>query len=479
MVIHRSFTAIVDRIPGDPQEPAGSHFGVALRQLRVAGMMSQEQLAHRAGLSVRAVRDMERGRVARPRGDSIRMLAEALDLDTVARTEFVRVSTRSGAVPPQAESIPVVDLDLDVDLGPVPVPVPAAVAVPAPAGAPERDGRRPSAPAQLPLDVPCFAGRRPELAWLNDQTAEARWNVEAVTIVSLSGVAGGGKSALAVHWAHSVRNQFPDGQLYVDMRETDTGGRKPAMRCLTDIVTALRPTSEELPNTLDALTGTYRTLMADRRMLVVLDNVDDSDQVRPLLPGTAGSVVIVTSRRPLIGLVAAEGAQPLTIGLPSWADARELLARRIGADRVEAEREVADEIIGRCARLPLALAVIAARAAVRPDAALRTLAAELDGSVGLHAFTVDDASTDIRGTFRSAVRSLPRDAVRLFRLLGHSGNGHLTIDTAAEQTGMSSSRIRGAFDALVREHIMAESGPGRFGCHALLLAYARELSAGA
>ncbi|WP_370383500.1 helix-turn-helix domain-containing protein [Catenulispora sp. GAS73] len=424
--------------PSDPQETDGSHFGVALRRLRVAGMMSQEQLAQRAGLSVRAVRDMERGRVTRPRGDSIRLLAEALGLDPAARTEFVRASTRP-AGPGPAGTIPVV--------------------------------------AQLPLDVPCFAGRRPELAWLNAQIAEVRRNVEAVTVLSLSGVAGGGKSALAVHWAHTVRNQFPDGQLYVDMRETDTG-RKPVMRSLTDVVTALGPAPEDLPNTLDALIGTYRTLMADRRMLVVLDNVDDSDQVRPLLPGAAGSVVVVTSRGPLVGLVAAEGAQPLTIGLPSWPDARELLARRIGADRVRAEPEAAEEIIGRCARLPLALAVIAARAAVRPEAPLRTLAAELDGSVGLHAFTVDDASTDIRGTFRSALRSLPRDAVRLFRLLGRSGTGHLTVDAAAEQTGMSSSRIRGAFDALVREHIMAESDPGRFGSHALLLAYARELSAG-
>ena len=465
-MIHRSFTAIVDRIPGDPQEPDGSHFGVALRRLRVAGMMSQEQLAQRAGLSVRAVRDMERGRVSRPRGDSIRLLADALDLDTAARTEFVRASTRS-AGPAPAETIPVVDLDLDRAFRP------------GPAGRPERDGQRPSAPAQLPLDVPCFAGRRTELAWLNAQIAEARWNVESVTVLSLSGVAGGGKSALAVHWAHTIRNQFPDGQLYVDMRGSDTGDRKPVMRSLTDVVTALSPAPEELPNTLDALTGTYRTLMADRRMLVVLDNVDDSDQVRPLLPGTAGSVVVVTSRGPLVGLVAAEGAQPLTIGLPSWPDARELLARRIGADRVRAEPEAAEEIIRRCARLPLALAVIAARAAVRPEAPLRTLAAELDGSVGLHAFTVDDATTDIRGTFRSALRSLPRDAVRLFRLLGLSGSGHLTVDAAAEQTGMSSSRIRDAFDALVREHIMAESDPGSFGSHALLLAYARELSAGA
>lgn len=467
---------------GDPRAKEGNHFGLILRRLRVAAMLSQEQLAQRAGLSVRAVRDIERGRVARPRGDSIRMLADALVLDASARSEFFLSSALSCAGPVEAEAALGADLTANASAH-------AHAHANANASAHahgygygyvhERDGELPAPPAQLPLDVPCFAGRRPEMAWLNGRIAESSRHLEAVTTIVLSGVAGGGKSALAVHWAHTVRNLFPDGQLHMVMREPDTGGRKPAERCLTDALTALRPAEDKLPHTLDALTGMYRTLTADRRMLIVLDDVEDAGQVRPLLPATAGSVVLVTSRRQLVGLVAAVGAQPLKIDLPTWPDARELLARRIGADRVAAEPEGADAIIRRCARLPLALAVIAARAAVRPDVSLWALAAELDGSEGVpDAFTVNDATADVRSTFQSAVASLPQDAVRLFRLLGHSGNDELTMDAVTEQTGMSSARVRVALDDLVRAHIIAEHAPGRFGTHGLLLAYARELSAG-
>src|SRR5439155_18411831 len=233
-------------------------------------------------------------------------------------------------------------------------------------------------PAQLPADLTGFAGRDAQLAQL-DALLDHR--ATAVVISAIAGTAGVGKTALAVHWAHRVRARFPDGQLHVNLRgfDPDAAPIRPdqAVRRFLD---ALGVPAGRIPNDLDAQVALYRSLLADRRVLVVLDNARDADQVRPLLPGASGCLALVTSRNRLTGLVAVDGAQPVALDLLTTAEARELLAARLGADRVRAEPAAVDQLVHLCARLPLALAVAAARAATEPDLSLATLAAELRGA---------------------------------------------------------------------------------------------------
>ncbi|HWO59913.1 MAG TPA: BTAD domain-containing putative transcriptional regulator, partial [Umezawaea sp.] len=224
--------------------------------------------------------------------------------------------------------------------------------------APER--RRAAVPAQLPPDVPGFAGRDGELRRLD---ALVRTRSAAVPIVAVSGTAGVGKTALAVHWAHRVHGEFPDGQLYVNLRGFDPTGTPVApAEAVQGFLDAFDVPRQRLPTTFQAQVGLYRSMLADRRVLVVLDNARDVEQVRPLLPGSPGCLVVVTSRDLLSGLVAG-GAHPVPVDLFEPDEAGELLAGRVGPDRVRAEPLAAREIVALCARLPLALTVVAARAA--------------------------------------------------------------------------------------------------------------------
>lgn len=244
--------------------------------------------------------------------------------------------------------------------------------LPAPATPP---GARPLVvPAQLPADLSGFVGRQDELARLDRGAA----------VTAVSGAAGVGKTALVVHWAHRVRDRFPDGQLYVNLR-----GMAPpeATRRFLD---ALGVPAERMPAELDALTALYRSMLAGQRMLIVLDDVRDTAQVRPLLPGTSGCLVLVTSRGTLTGLVAAHGAQSLTLDLLSHTEARQLLAARLGTARTETEPAAVTDIITACARLPLALAIAAARAVTQPRLRLGALAEELHLSAPFD----DDPFTD-------------------------------------------------------------------------------------
>ncbi|MFC4471590.1 NB-ARC domain-containing protein, partial [Streptomyces xiangluensis] len=176
-----------------------------------------------------------------------------------------------------------------------------------------------------------------------------------------------GKPALAVPWPHRVADRFPDGQLYVNLRGFEPSGAAVTPdQAVRGFLDALGVPAHRVPVDLQARVGLYRSLLAGRRVLVVLDNARDADQVRPLLPGSPGCLAMVTSRNRLAGLVAAEGAHPIALGLLSMAEARDLLARRLGEHRVTAEPDAVEEIITRCARLPLALAIVAARAATNP-----------------------------------------------------------------------------------------------------------------
>jgi tetratricopeptide (TPR) repeat protein len=333
-------------------------------------------------------------------------------------------------------------------------------------------------PAQLPPDVAGFTGRGDELKALDAVAAEGDQQATAVIVATISGTAGVGKTSLAVHWAHQVRDRFPDGQLYVDLRGFGGGGGGGAEPhvVVRGFLAALGLPPERVPSELDAQVGIYRSLLADRRMLVLLDNVRDADQVRPLLPGAPGCLVVVTSRNQLAGLVAAHGARPLALDLLSHAEATELLSRRLGPERIAAEPAAVDRIIASCARLPLALAIVAARAMTYPQFPLATLADELhDPHHGLDPFTSADSAVDIRSVFSWSYQRLSPGAAGLFRLLGLHVGPDISVPAAACLAGVEARQARRLLAELVDAWLVAEPSPGRYACHDLLRAYARDL----
>ncbi|WP_151482911.1 AfsR/SARP family transcriptional regulator [Streptomyces albicerus] len=351
-------------------------------------------------------------------------------------------------------------------------PAPPEARSPQPSAEPEA-GR--AVPAQLPLEARGFTGRQEELARLDGILAVAE-RPAAVMVSAVSGTAGMGKTALAVHWAHRVADRFPDGQLYVNLRGFDPSGAvvtpDQAVRGFLD---ALGVPAPRIPVDLQARVGLYRSLLAGRRLLVVLDNARDADQVRPLLPGAPGCLAVVTSRNRLTGLVAAEGAHPLALDLLSPAEARALLAHRLGEHRVAAEPDAMQEIITRCARLPLALAITAARAATHPVLPLRAVAEELRDSHGsLDAFVGGDLTTDVRAVFSWSCHALSAPAARLFHLLGLHAGPDISAPAAAALAGLPLRQTRGLLVELTGAHLLTEHLTGRYTLHDLLRVYAAE-----
>jgi len=249
------------------------------------------------------------------------------------------------------------------------------------------------------------------------------------------GIARVGKTALALHWANRAVGWFPDGQLYVNLRGFDPGGKRVAPDdALRGFLDALGVPGNQTPTTTEALVNVYRSLLAGKRILVVLDNAASAEQVRPLLPATAGCTALVTSQDELRHLVAVEDAQPLALDLLSKQEAVALLAARLGADRIAAEPAAVDEIVTACARLPLALVVTAARAALAPDVPLAALARELRTAAGgrLDALDGGDPAADVRTVFSWSYRHLSAPAARPFRLLGlHPGADLATLAAAS------------------------------------------------
>ncbi|WP_433604006.1 tetratricopeptide repeat protein [Dactylosporangium sp. CA-139114] len=318
-------------------------------------------------------------------------------------------------------------------------------------------------PAQLPAGARRFAGRADVLARLDELGAQDG------AVVALSGTAGVGKTTLAVHWAHRVRARFPDGQLYVNLRGFHPSGAPlPAEAALDGFLTALGVPAGRVPAGLDAQSALYRTLLADRSMLVLLDNARDAEHVRPLLPSSPGCLAIVTSRHGLAGLVAVEGADLVHLDPLDAAEGRALLARRLGADRVERERAAADVIVRRCAGLPLALAIVSARAA---RSSLEDLAVSL-GAEGLDALSVGEPGADVRSVFRWSYDRLDPAAARLFRLLGLNPGADIATAAAAALAGHPAGA---ALRELVAANLLAETVPGRYAFHDLLHAFAAEL----
>jgi tetratricopeptide (TPR) repeat protein len=330
-------------------------------------------------------------------------------------------------------------------------------------------------PRMLPADVAVFTGRATYLAQL-DGLLSGDDQPPVVVIAAITGTPGVGKTTLAVHWAHHVSPRFPDGQLYINLRGHDPSGSPvgaaDAVRVFLD---ALAVAPQRIPASLDGRTALFRSLLATRQMLIVLDNARDTAQVHPLLPGAPGCLVVVTSRNQLTGLLA-DGAHAVHLDLLPAAEARELLERRIGAARVAREPESVDEIIGRCARLPLALAIVAARAASNPEFPLATLAAELrrPGGEGLDALDGGDPATDIRAVFSWSYRTLSPDAAGLFRQLGLHPGPDIGDAAVASLAGLPVTRARPVLAELTRRHLIEEHAPGRYTLHDLLRTYATE-----
>jgi len=407
-----------------------------LRRWRARALLSQEELAARAGLGVRTVRRLETEGTRRPHGYSVRALADALDLSDAERAELVGVAAADTA-----------------DTAAVEVPM------------------------QLPPPVRRFVGRSDELKQLNALLDQGTGLGSTVVITAIGGTAGIGKTTLALHWSHSVAERFPDGQLYVNLHGFDPGGQvMDPSAAVHHFLEALGIPPQRIPAGPQAQQALYRTAMAGRRMLVVLDNARDSAQVRPLLPGAGDCVVVVTSRRQLTGL-ASEDAHLINLDLLSTSEARDFLAHRLGPERVGTEWEAVAEIIARCARLPLALAVVAARATAMAHLSLASLAAQLsEDSVRLDLLAGDDALTDVRAVFSWSYRGLDSHAAKLFRLLGLHPGPDLGIGAAASLAGAPVAQVRPLLDELVRASLVVERTPGRYTMHDLLMVYAIELA---
>ncbi|MCW6005691.1 tetratricopeptide repeat protein [Micromonospora sp. CPCC 205371] len=342
-------------------------------------------------------------------------------------------------------------------------------------GAPAATG-----PAQLPPPRYGFSGRGGEGGPLDRLLAGAARHPTAVVISAVSGVAGIGKTALAVHWAHRMAGAFPDGQLYVNLRGFDPdGAAMDPHEALRGFLDALGVPAHRMPIGQTARTGLFRSLLAGRRMLVLLDNARDAAQVRPLLPGAPGCAVLVTSRNQLPSLVASEGAQPLILDVLTAAEARELLTRRLGEDRTAGQLQPLESIIAGCGRLPLALAIVAARAATSTSLPLASLAAELhtgDSRDRLDALTGADRTVDVREVFSWSYHRLGAEAGLLFRLFGLHPGPHLRPNAAASLAGTSAARIRPLLAELTTANLVARHSHDRHVLHDLLRAYATELT---
>jgi DNA-binding SARP family transcriptional activator len=334
------------------------------------------------------------------------------------------------------------------------------------------------APRQLPGPVPQFVGRDAELAALTELVQQAARKSPATVVISaIGGTAGVGKTALAVHWAHLVAEQFPDGQLHVNLRGYDLDRPVTAADALASFLRALGVPGQDIPAELEERAARYRSLLAGRRVLIVLDNASDVAQVRPLLPGTPGCAVVVTSRDSLAGLVARDGAARIDLDLLPLPDAVALLRQLIGR-RTNVDPTALEELATQCCRLPLALRVAAELAASRPNTPVSTVAAELSNRQRrLNLLDADgDSRTAVRAVFSWSYDHLDNDDAQAFRRVGLHPGPDIEPYAAAALTSATVTQATRSLAALARANL-TEWAAGRYGMHDLLRTYALELAA--
>ena len=425
-------------------DPPVVAFAGLLRQSRMAAGLSQEELAEAAGIGVRTVSDLERGVALTARKDTARLLADALELTGAQRASF-EAAARGRAAP-----------GVSLALG----------------GGAVASGGVVAATRALPRDIGSFTGRQPELRQLVGVAAGSP-RPGVVSIHAIGGMAGIGKTALAVHAAHQLAPRFPDGQIFLPLHGHTPGQRPvdPADALASLLLTAQVPAGQ-IPPGLEARAALWRDRLAGKQLLLLLDDAADSEQVRPLLPGSASSLVLVTSRRHLTAL---EDAQTVSLDILPAAQAAELLVRlaaRPGLD--PADREIA-QIARLCGYLPLAIGMLARQLHHHPAWTAADLAADLaaarDRLVLLHA-----ENLSVAAAFDLSYQDLTPAQQRLFRRLGLGPGTDIDAYAVAALDGTDLAAARRHLEALYDQYLIAEPGRGRYRFHDLIREHARALA---
>jgi tetratricopeptide (TPR) repeat protein/transcriptional regulator with XRE-family HTH domain len=433
----------------------GQDLGVLVRAWRERALLTQEQLAGRSGMSIRSIRRLESGQAGRPRSSSIELLATALELSEPERTALI-AAARGASARSSVDRNVQADVEADVQADPDAAPSPPPFA---------RD-----TPRQLPAPPPSFTGRAAELADL-DRIPDAT----SVVITSVDGMAGVGKTALAVHAAHRMAGHYPDGQLFLDLHG-HTNGVPPVETgaALDRMLRALGVPGEEIPRHLDDRAALYRSHLAERKVLVLLDNAASEAQVTPLLPATSGCLVVVTSRRRLVGL---DQTRVVSLDVLPSRDAVDLFVSAAGADRTAGESpEALAEVVELCGRLPLAVRIAAARLRSRPAWTVGTLADKLRDH--RHRLVELEAGhRSVAAALESSYQDLDPAVRRSYRLLGLHPGAELDSYAVAALLDAGTSDASRQVDQLIDAHLLQEPAPGRYSFHDLVRDHARETSA--
>lgn len=331
------------------------------------------------------------------------------------------------------------------------------------------------APAQLPADVPRFAGRHQHMRELDELLAGDAESGAAVVITAIAGMAGVGKTALATHWAHRVADRFGDGQLYVNMNGYSAEAPLETLPVLERLLGELGVVPERVPADVEAAAALYRSRLAGKRMLILLDNVRNAEQVRLLLPGSGGSLVIVTSRDQLTGLVATHGVRRLSLDVLSVAEAVTLLREIVGPERIAAEPQAAEELARACGLLPLALRIAAAKLDSQPDQSISEYVGQLRAGNPLAELSVDgDPNAAVGAAFAASYMSLPAEARRLFRLLGTVPGPDVSVATATVLADEQPEAVARMLATLAKAHLVEPHAADRYGMHDLVRIYSRQ-----